>query len=96
MAYIRKVRRVRTMGTSLRNVAAIAPRKGKYITWAQSPNGRWMLLAGHWSTVAMADHYLHGAGYKVVPFALILPEIERQMGERMGEPTIRPEFTPGA
>lgn len=79
------------MTRTLRNVAAIAPRLGKYIAWAQSPNGSWMLLAGHWTRKPFAETYLHEAGYRIVPFAMAIDEIEVQMAGRMDrtrDPTV--------
>lgn len=80
------------MSSSLRNAASVAPRNGKYITWMQSPNGRWVLAAGHWSSREAAEAWLHYCGYRIVTHASAIVEIERQMAERMDNPTI----TPGA
>lgn len=65
--------------------ACILPHNKKLILWVTSPNGYWMLLSGHWSYATECRRYAMAAGYKLVPYAECIKEIEAQMAERMAE-----------
>jgi hypothetical protein len=78
------------MFSNTKRYAAVLPHKGKYIAWCQSPNGTFMLLSGHWITMAGARAYCDSAGYTALDSDTALAQIERQMEVRLvaglGEP----------
>lgn len=69
-------------------LALILPHRAVHIVWVQSPNGRWLLVAGHWRYVHVASGWAEANGYTIAPHqarAAIIAAIERQMEARAEE-----------
>lgn len=63
-------------------LALVLPHRAAHIVWVQSPNGRWLLVAGHWRYASIATAWAGANGYTVVPHqarSAVLAAIERQM-----------------
>ena len=71
---------VRSRAPHLR--CTVLPHGSDYVLWVQSPNGRWMLVAGIWHAQYNAVNFAVDAGYEVVKADEALDEIESQMNDK--------------
>ncbi len=65
--------------------ACVLPLRARYVLWAQSPNGTWMLISGSWQACHAAIAFAEQAGYELTDARNaqdVLDEIERQHERR--------------